>query len=359
MKRASSGVIGAGGRYVAALIIGLAISLSLASAVWAQGKWTKLAPFPEPSEELLGAAANGKLYVFAGLAPGWKPRALVYEYDPAGDKWNKKKPMALPSHHVALAEYNGKIYAFGGFVLPQSGPPAWVPIDNAWEYDPTADAWKALAPLPTKRGAANAAVVGNKIYVIGGAVAAGNATDVHPARPHKSAGTVEEYDPASNTWRERTPMPLPRNHATAAAVNGKIYVVGGRVGGAFITSGSSNVDVVEEYDPATDAWGPPRAKMPSARSAIASGVFGGRIYVTGGEGQDAQRMWTFRALEGYDPATNTWSTLPSLPVARHGLAGAVIGNRLHIVSGDVQSAGTGVHVDSEDHNVFEFDGGKQ
>ena len=358
MNQAGIAKFSTGRKYLSALAIGLSISLFAATAVQAQGKWTKLAPFPEPSEELLGAAANGRMYVFAGLAPGWKPRALVYEYDPAGDKWNKKKPMALPSHHIALADYNGKIYAFGGFVLPPSGPPAWVPIDNAWEYDPATDAWKALAPMPTRRGAANAAVVGVKIYVIGGAVAAGTATSVHPASPHKSTGTVEEYDPASNTWRERAPMPLPRNHAVAAAVNGKIYVIGGRVGGAFITSGSSNVDVVEEYDPARDAWGPPRAKMPSARSAMTSGVFGGRILVTGGEGQDAQRMWTFRALEAYDPAANAWSTLPSLPVPRHGLAGAVIGNRLHIVSGDVQSAGTGVHVDSEDHNVFEFEGGK-
>ena len=60
----------------------------------AQGRWVKLAPFPEPAEELLGAAAGGKLYVFAGLAPGWKPKSLVYEYDPATDKWAKKKPMA-------------------------------------------------------------------------------------------------------------------------------------------------------------------------------------------------------------------------------------------------------------------------
>jgi hypothetical protein len=30
--------------------------------------WADLAPFPQPSEELLGAVANDKLYVFAGLA---------------------------------------------------------------------------------------------------------------------------------------------------------------------------------------------------------------------------------------------------------------------------------------------------
>ncbi len=338
--------------------ITLIAALSFTAGACAQGRWLKLAPFPEPAEELVGAAAGGKMYVFCGLAPGWKPIGMVYEYDSATDKWTKKKPMPLLSHHVAFTEHGGKIYAFGGFVLPQSGPPAWVPIDNAWEYDPATDTWKALAPVPTKRGSPLAVTVGNKIYVIGGAAAGPNQPAVHPARPHHSVGTVEEYDPAANTWRARNSMPTPRNHATAGAVNGKIYVIGGRVGGAFISSGSSNIDVVEEYDPATDAWGAPRAKMPSARSAMASGVFGGRIYVSGGEGQDAQRMWTFRALEAYDPATNTWATLPSMPVSRHGLAGGVVGNRLHMVSGDVQSAGTGVHVHAEYHDAFEFGGAK-
>jgi N-acetylneuraminic acid mutarotase len=358
MKRAGIGMINTGGRYFAALCIGLSAGLFLATAVHAQGKWTKLAPFPEPSEELLGAAAGGKMYVFAGLAPGWKPKALVYEYDPAADRWTKKKPMALPSHHVAFAEYNGKIYAFGGFVLPESGPPAWVPINNAWEYDPAADSWKALAPMPTRRGSPVAAVAGNKIYVIGGAVPGPKETAVHPARPHTSVGTVEEYDPATNSWRERAAMPTPRNHATAGAVNGKIYVIGGRVGAAFITGGSSNIGVIEAYDPATDLWSGGLARMPTARSAAAGGVWGGRIYVTGGEFQDYRMMATLRAFEAYDPASNAWTTLPSLPVPRHGLAGAVVGNRLHMVSGDVQSAGTGVHVDSEDHNAFEFDGAK-
>src|SRR5215467_13059594 len=326
------------------------IALLLAGGAYAQGKWVRLAPFPEPLEELLGAAAGGKLYVFAGLGPGFKPMGLVYEYDPATDKWAKKKTMPLMSHHVAFTEYHGKIYAFGGFVYPTSGPAAWVPVDNAWEYDPATDSWIALAPMPTRRGSPVAAVVGDKIYVIGGATLPPGSKEpaVHPQRPHLSVGTVEEYDPATNTWRARTSMPTPRNHATAGVVNGKIYVIGGRVGTAFITSGSSNVDVVEEYDPATDAWGAPRARMPSARSAMASGVYNGRIYVTGGEGQDTQRMYTFRAFEAYDPAGNTWTVLPSMPISRHGLAGAVVGNRLHMVSGSVQSAGTGVEVSTNE-----------
>lgn len=329
--------------------------LLLVQPAYAQGKWLKLAPFPQPAEEISGAAAGGKMYVFAGLAPGWKPVGMVYEYDPATNQWTKKKSMALPSHHVAFTEYHGKIYAFGGFVPPESGPPAWVPINNAWQYDPAADAWKALAPMPGKRGSALAAVVGEKIYVIGGAttIPGSKETAVFPTHPHMSVGTVEEYDPAGNTWRERSSMPTPRNHAAVGVVNGKIYVIGGRVGAAFIGL-ASDISVVEEYDPASDEWSGPRARMPIARSALGAGVYGARIYVAGGEYQDTHMMATFRAVEAYDPASNTWTEMPPMPVSRHGLAVGVIANRIYVVSGDVQSAGTGVEVSTGEHDAFEF-----
>jgi N-acetylneuraminic acid mutarotase len=81
--------------------------------------------------------------------------------------------MPRPAHHAALAAANGKIYVMGGFVPPKDTAipigGAWEPIDNAWEYDPAADSWKSLPPLPGKRGSALAAEVGGKIYVIGGA----------------------------------------------------------------------------------------------------------------------------------------------------------------------------------------------
>ncbi len=340
--------------------MGMAVWFASPPAARAQGKWEKLAAFPEPAEEILGAAAGGKMYVFAGLAPVWRPMGLVYEYDPATDHWTKKKPMALPSHHVALTEYHGKIYAFGGFVYPQSGPPAWAPVNNAFEYDPATDAWKALAPMPTKRGSPVAAVVGDKIYVIGGAATmpGSSETAISQTTPQMCLGTVEEYDPQKNTWRERSPMPTPRNHTTAGVVNGKIYVLGGRVGAAFIGL-ASDISVVEEYDPAADKWGAPRSRMPTARSAVGSGVYNGRIYVAGGEYQDPHLMATFRAVEAYEPATNSWTIMPSMPVSRHGLAAGVIGNKFILVGGDVQSSGTGIAASTGEVDAFVFgEGGK-
>ena len=93
-------------------LLGAWIMLALCSmAAWAQSPpYYRVAPFPEPAEEVLGIGANGKVYVFAGLdevtatEPRQIPKGMVYEYDPARDAWSKKKPMPVPAHHPALAE---------------------------------------------------------------------------------------------------------------------------------------------------------------------------------------------------------------------------------------------------------------
>jgi N-acetylneuraminic acid mutarotase len=336
-----------------AMACGIALATALAGSAMPQAPlpqpsaahpWIQGAPFPDPSEEVLGATAGGKLYVFAGLAPGWKPKAMVVEYEPASNAWTKKKPMQLPSHHVALASLNDRIYAFGGFAYPGSGPPGWTPVNNVFEYDPAADAWKELAPMPTRRGAASAAVANGKVYVTGGVNSLPGVTEngVHPTRAQNVVATVEEYDPASNSWKSLRPMLVARNHHLAVGAGGKIYVMGGRIGSGFISSASNNIDLVEMYDPATDMW-TPRARMPTARSAIAGGLYNGtHLLVAGGEGQDARFLAAFKAVEAYDATLNQWQILPSMPHPRHGLAAAVIGNRFYTVSGDGQSAGNGI-----------------
>ena len=305
--------------------------------------WKKGAPFPEPDEELYGVAVNGRMYVIGGWGDG-KARGVNYEYDPATDRWTKKQPMPRPAHHAALAAANGKIYAFGGFVAPATTAipvgAAWEPIDSAWEFDPATDSWKALPPLPGKRGSAIAAEVGGKIYVVGGATTMEGSKDPFFTAfgPARVLGTNLVYDPAANKWESRNPMSVPRNHAFGGVVNGKIYVIGGRTGQAFILS-ATNTDVVEEYNPASNMWSIPKERMPTARSGGASGTDGRRIFVAGGEVTTTELVGAFRAVEAYDPATNSWTTLPSMMMPRHGFAGAVIGNRFHLVSGMIQSAG--------------------
>jgi N-acetylneuraminic acid mutarotase len=114
------------------------------SAQGGQPRWSKAAPFPEPEEELYGTVVNGKFYVLGGFGIGGNAPGLVYEYDPAADRWTKKKNMPVHVHHQAQTALNGKLYVFGGCLKGISGEGG---TQNAWEYDPVADSWRALAQL--------------------------------------------------------------------------------------------------------------------------------------------------------------------------------------------------------------------
>jgi hypothetical protein len=87
---------------------------------------------------------------------------------------------------------------------------------------------------------------------------------------------------------------------------------------------------------------------------LCAGVHDGRIYVAGGEFQNAVEQTAYRAFEAYDPATNNWSVLPPMALARHGVAGGVIANRFYAISGDIQSSGTGIEVSTAAVAAFEF-----
>ena len=328
--------------------------------------WVKAAPFPEPDEELYGIAAGGKMYVLGGYGFQGVPRGIVYEYDATTDKWTKKKNMPTPVHHQAMVEYKGKIYLFGGFKAPTApeAPGGWEPIDASWEYDPAADTWKALPPLPIKRGSAIAFEVGGKFYVIGGAGPHPNSkeTVLRGSGPARSLDLNDVFDPASGKWEARQPMPTSRNHAFGGVVNGKIYVIGGRLGHGFIGV-ATNTDIVEEYDPAIDSWGGLKDRMPTPRSGGGWATYGGKIYVVGGEVATPALAGAFRAVEAYDPAANNWSTVPPMPMPRHGVATAFLGNKLHLVSGMITTAAAAagqdpkMEVHTSSHDVLELSNG--
>lgn len=330
-----------------------ALFLAATAATAQAPTWASAAPIPQGAEEVYGIASGGKLYVFGGLAPGWKPMGMVLEYDPAANSWTRKKDMPAYQHHVAVTELGGKIYMFGGYRLPDSGTATWIPMNTAWEYDAKADSWRALAPVPQARGAANAAVVNGKIHLIGGATLPPELKDpnFHPSR-NVSVATHEVYDPASNSWSRRADLPTPRNHAAVGVVDGRIYMIGGRAGSVFIPN-ALNVDIVEEYNPATDLW-TLRAPMPTPRSAGAWGVHNGRVFVAGGEIRHRDIWGTYTTVEAFDPKSNSWARLPPMPLPRHGLAGDFIGNRFHLVSGSVQSGTNvpGLVTNSDRHDVL-------
>ena len=69
--------------------------------------------------------------------------------------------------------------------------------------------------------------------------------------------------------------------------------------------------------------------MPSAVSDCGAAIVGGRLIAVGGESPAS----VFNTVRAYDLTTSTWSTLPNLAAARHGLAVAAIGNTLYAIDG--------------------------
>ncbi len=326
-----------------------------APAAAQDAKWRMAKPMLQPLAEDTSAVVGKKWYVIGGYdGPNVLPQGIVTEYDAGTDTWTNKKKMLIPAHHPTAVALGDKIYVFGGFV-GRPGSKGWQPIASALVYDPANDSWKELAPMPTARGSACAVVVDGKIYVIGGAHA--NIPGKPPTEPlwvgvpQIVTGAVEEYDPATNTWRSRASMPTGRNHFLAAVVDGKIYAINGRLGTSFVTM-SDVTDIVEEFDPKTDIWRY-MGRSPTKRGDVAGGVYNGRIYVTGGEYEEPRGKVTFWAFEAYDPKSNTWQVLPHVQIARHGFVGGFIGNELHVAGGSFQSDGMpGIFSQMASHEVY-------
>jgi N-acetylneuraminic acid mutarotase len=294
----------------------------------AQGEWTQRAPMPQARTEVSVATDGQRAYVIGGFArrddgSTVAPRAM-FIYDPAEDRWTTS-PDSIPEgvNHSGFVYLNGRLYIVGGFRGATFQPTGAVRI-----YDLATRTWTDGPPLPTPRGALSVAVLDGRIHAIGGNAA--NASALDPAEHNvgadgSSVGTHEVFDPATGKWTRLAPMPTARNHAGAAAVNGKIHVVAGRVGD------NATLTAHEVYDPATNSWSaaPP---VPPGRSGIAVVTLRGAIYVFGGETFGPVEK-TFDEAERYDPATGRWASMPRMPTARHGLGAAAIGNAIYVIAG--------------------------
>jgi N-acetylneuraminic acid mutarotase len=244
----------------------------------------------------------------------------------AEDSWISKAPMHEARSGVGVAVVNGKIYAIGGST--QSGQ--WPNIRGGTvgtneEYDPATDTWTFKVPLPTPRHVFATAVCQNKIYCIGGYTSNGTVTGVN-----------EVYDPATDTWENKAPMPTARIGLQANTANGKIYLIGGYVPAYYTTQNfsSSFLTLNEVYDPATDSWAK-KAPMPTAASNYASAVVDNKIYLIGGLFKSEE----FTLNQIYDPKTDTWRQgTPSPSITAYGAAGATTGvnapKRIYILGQD-------------------------
>ena len=145
-------------------------------------------------------------------------------YDPEINQWIYKKSLSRERmSFAAVAGKDNKIYVFGGAAGMETEPQTAI-LNTVEVYDPETDSWLFRKPMPVKRSGHCAVLAADgKIYVLGG-------TEV----PDLPLNTVFIYDPEGDTWERGPDMILPRDVLAAVATpDGKIYAIGGTDVGAY------------------------------------------------------------------------------------------------------------------------------
>jgi hypothetical protein len=267
-----------------------------------------------------GVGANGRMYWFSRVGPIWfdserrawtqgEPPLRQQGYRiPSGEavegRWLSSVNRWNRQNSVTAAGPDGRLYLAGGVGQRQFSLPPEQPgsrgheevislLDSLEIFDPATLTWSAGAPMLQPRQVF-AGVFGadGRLYVFGGYGHTGRISrrpgeddTGYAARREKMLGldealtSVEAYDPKTDSWTARAPLPEGRHDMGAAlGADGRIYVVGG----AERFSAPEPTDTVFVYDPSRDVWERgPSLNHARYHHAVVSDA-NGRLYAIGG-----------------------------------------------------------------------------
>ncbi|WOF74254.1 hypothetical protein QMT40_001901 [Parvibaculaceae bacterium PLY_AMNH_Bact1] len=238
-------------------------------------------------------------WIFAGVM------SLVAVPVLAGE-WIEGAPSSSGRAFAASALLGEEIYIAGGAGISK-------PVSSVDAYDTIGDIWRALPALPLGLQQAAMASINGSLYASGGYTA---------ESPGPDNAAFYQFDPAVGVWVRGPDMPGARAWHGMVGVNGKLYVVGGvgpRANRVFV------------FDPMADEWSVQSLALPAERSALALTVLAGEIYAIGGRNPNGSPSARVDIL---DTSTGKWRRGPALPEARAGIGAAVLEGRIHVVGGE-------------------------
>lgn len=270
----------------------------------------------------------------------------------AAPVWESIADARVARDAVASTQADGTIWVFGG--MGADGR-----VSGSHEgYDPAIDSWKGGDDLPVPVQRAMAVTWQDTPTVLGGwrtegtnpkvatdrvwRVVNSRWTELPPLLQPRAAGTatvvgdriivaggVDSTGELLNTteifdgtsWKLGAPIPTPRQMSAAASDGKLVYVLGG-------SNGTSDLATVETYDPATDTW-TSLPELPGRRSDLGVAYVDGRLVVLGGTSGGQ----VLKSVVVLDLVTQSWNGLPDMGSARHGMAVAGVGRTVYAIGG--------------------------
>jgi hypothetical protein len=267
-------------------------------------------------------------------------------FDPLTNTWAPFAPMTTPGFPSAVTGGDGRIYTFK---LDASCPT--ISCGASEVYNPVTNAWAPITNPHVNwhlDGGAFAAGPGpaGKIFGIGGARVLEQPDDVCLVGLWLfcTGSRVDAYDPATNTWTRVADMSIGRaRFAATTGPDGLIYAIGGIAGNLPVFPEPFDFsDRVDAYNPSTNTW-TSRAPMPTPRRDLSAVTLNGKIFAIGGETKlNSAHQAPIRdtdIVEVYDPVTNSWSTGNCMITPRHWLGAATAEGRIFTVGGTPFSPG--------------------
>jgi serine/threonine protein kinase len=272
----------------------------------AASAWRPLPPMPTARQNMASAVLDGTIWVVGGLAPGSRGSRRVEGYDPVVNGWKAGPDLPVRLHHEMVVTYKGDVVVMGGWI-PRGSDPSAETSDQVFAL--RAGRWVKLPPLNRPRVAGAAAVVGDRIVVVGGQA------------DGRLVETTEVFD--GKRWSDGANIPTPREHLAAASEGQFVYAVGGRA-----LSPDKNSAALERYDPEADRW-QRLPDMPTARGGLAAAIAGGSLFALGGETPTR----VLGKVESYGIASKAWSRASSMRTPRHGSTMDAVGRTLYSLGG--------------------------
>ncbi len=299
---------------------------------------------------------GGRMYVVGGhLEPELSATTEMHRYDPATDEWERLADAPEPISHVTAATVDDRyLWLAGGYTGQHPGRG----IAETYRYDSHTDRWESGPALPAIRASGGLACFDGRLHYFGG-------LDADRCTNHPDHWVL---DPTQGSWISASPMPMARTHAATAVYGGGIFAIGGHYGHDVpgrpgVIERQADLDVVHRYDPISDSW-VERRPLPERRSHCEPGTFvhEGRIYCAGGRSVGSfrelltedrplttrLRRIAIKALRRlrrgpghggvdnllcYDPETDHWSIVMNLGRALYAPAAVCIDGEMILTNG--------------------------
>jgi len=179
--------------------------------------WTTGRTLTSGTDNAGAVAFQGKVYVFGGEA---SPRVQIY--DVAAGTWSPGPGLPSPRFSSVVEAIGDAVHLVGGWSFDRSNN---VSLSSHAVFDLPGGTYPAgpFAPLGTARNHAYAGVIDGKLYVTGGRAPG------HEGDDGSNVASTEVYDPGAGVWNSLEDLPTPRSGGASAVLGGKLYVIGGQL----------------------------------------------------------------------------------------------------------------------------------